>query len=59
VRSQLDDFATTMGREAHLLDGLAAELITAAGHVQDQQIAWSARKALADAKTSSIPVSKI
>jgi hypothetical protein len=59
VRTQLDDFATTMGREVGLLDGLAGELVTAADNVQTQQIDWSARKALADAKTSTMPVSKI
>lgn len=59
VRTQLDDFATTMGREAGLLDGLADELVTAATNVQAQQIDWSARKALADAKTSTMPASKI
>jgi hypothetical protein len=59
VRHQLDDFATTMGRESNLLDGLADELVTAATNVQSQQIDWSARKALADAKNSTIPVSKI
>jgi hypothetical protein len=59
VRRQLDDFATTMGRQSDLLDGLADELVTAATQVQAQQIDWTASKALADTKHSTIPASKI
>jgi hypothetical protein len=59
VRHQLDDFATTMRRQSDQLDGLANELVIEADHVQSLQIDWSARRALADAKHSSIPVSKI
>lgn len=59
VRRQLDDFATTMRRESDELDGLADELVTAAGQVQALQIDWTTRKALADAQHSSTPASKI
>jgi hypothetical protein len=59
VRHQLDDFATTMRRQSDQLDGLANELVIEADYVQSLQIDWSARRALAEAKHSSIPVGKI
>jgi hypothetical protein len=59
VRHQLEDFATAMRRQSDQLDGLAAELAIEADHVQALQIDWTARKAVADAKHSTLPVSKI
>ena len=59
VRRQLDDFATVMRRQSDELEGLAGELVTAADIVAAQQLDWTARKAVADAKNSPIPVSKI
>lgn len=59
VRDLLQGYADSVRRSGDSLDGLANELDIEAEHVDQQQIDWASRKALADAEHSSIPRDKI
>jgi hypothetical protein len=59
VRGDLETWATQSRMAGSKLEDAARLLITAADRVEREQLDWVTRKALADARNSSIPKDKI
>lgn len=59
VRGDLESYATQTRMAGRQLEDAARLLVTAADRVEREQLDWVTRKALADARSSSIPKDKI